>query len=633
MGLADRAKSKLEELSHGNQQRIQLATALVHDPELLVLDEPFSGLDPIGIATMTGVIQERAAAGVGVVFSSHQLDLVEDVCEDVVIIARGRIVASGAIEALKSASGRQHLEVEVVGSGSAWVDGVPDATVLERVGDRVKLLVDRSVDLDALLARAKAAGEVRTFAYQPPKLSELFMEAVAPDPAAGGRLMPRWRSVWLVARREILERGRSRGFILSVAFTTAHRDRLVPRPGHPVRRGPGDQDRPRGAGAGGPPGDDRVDRAAVRPERRDHDLSGRCRGRRGARRTGRSTSSSTSRPTCPRRARSGSRRSPTRASPRSSRPPRSTLRAQAVLDQSDVDQTALAAAQQPPAVEALDPQTEADQARFLVANIGAVLILVGIFSFGFTVLTGVVEEKQSRVVEVVLSTVRARDLLMGKVLGIGVLGIVQLIVFVVAAIAAALITDRLTLPTTTPGAVALLGLWFILGYLLYSTALGFLGALASRMEEASNASTPVTMVAMISYFVAIFAVINDPEGTVATIATFFPPSAPFVVPLRAAFDAIPPWQIGLSVLITLVGDLGALLDRGAGLCRRRPPARWADQAARRVAVGRGVAAADRQRSSGSNRPGDPPACQKTTCRPSRAPSRARAMRPARALAV
>ena len=105
MGLADRAKSKLEELSHGNQQRIQLAVALAHDPELLVLDEPFSGLDPIGIATMTEVLQERAAAGVGVVFSSHQLDLVEDVCEDVVIIARGRIVAAGAIDELKSRLG------------------------------------------------------------------------------------------------------------------------------------------------------------------------------------------------------------------------------------------------------------------------------------------------------------------------------------------------------------------------------------------------------------------------------------------------------------------------------------------------------------------------------------------------
>ena len=116
MGLADRAKSKLEELSHGNQQRIQLATALVHDPELLVMDEPFSGLDPIGIATMTEVVQERAAAGVGVVFSSHQLDLVEDICEDVVIIARGRVVAAGPIEDLKAAAGRRHLEVDVDGS-------------------------------------------------------------------------------------------------------------------------------------------------------------------------------------------------------------------------------------------------------------------------------------------------------------------------------------------------------------------------------------------------------------------------------------------------------------------------------------------------------------------------------------
>jgi ABC-2 type transport system ATP-binding protein len=184
MGLSDRAKSKLEELSHGNQQRIQLAVALAHDPELLVLDEPFSGLDPIGIATMTEVVQERAAAGVGVMFSSHQLDLVEDICEDVVIIARGRIVAAGAIDELKAASGRQHLEIEVVGSGGTWLDGRADLTVLQHEGDRVKLLVERSVDLDGLLQMARRAGEVRTFAYQPPRLSELFMEAVTPDAPA-----------------------------------------------------------------------------------------------------------------------------------------------------------------------------------------------------------------------------------------------------------------------------------------------------------------------------------------------------------------------------------------------------------------------------------------------------------------
>jgi ABC-2 type transport system ATP-binding protein len=183
MGLADRTKSKLEELSHGNQQRIQLAVALAHDPELLVLDEPFSGLDPIGIATMTEVVRDRAAAGVGVIFSSHQLDLVEDVCEDVVIIAKGRIVAAGPIGELKARSGRRHLDIEVVGSDGAWLDGSGGLTVLERDGERVKLLVDESVDLEALLARAKTAGEVRRFAYQPPKLSELFMEAIAtPDP-------------------------------------------------------------------------------------------------------------------------------------------------------------------------------------------------------------------------------------------------------------------------------------------------------------------------------------------------------------------------------------------------------------------------------------------------------------------
>jgi ABC-2 type transport system permease protein len=238
------------------------------------------------------------------------------------------------------------------------------------------------------------------------------------------------------------------------------------------------------------------------------------------------------------------------------------LRVEAVLADSNVDQAALAAAQAPPSATELDPQTDADQARFLLANIGTVLILVSIFSFGFTVLTGVVEEKQSRVVEVVLSTVRPRDLLMGKVLGIGVLGLVQLAVFVLAGGAAALATDRLVLPSTTPAAVVLLAIWFILGYTLYSTTLGFLGALASRMEEASNASTPVTMIAMISYFVAIFAVVDDPNGTVATIATFLPPAAPMVVPLRAAFDAIPAWQIVVSVIVTLATIYGLFVVGG-----------------------------------------------------------------------
>ena len=178
LGLADRAKSKLEELSHGNQQRVQLGAALVHDPELLVLDEPFSGLDPIGIATMSEILRERAAAGVGVVFSSHQLDLVEDICEDVVIIARGRIVAQGAIDELRAASERRHLDVEVEGAGSRWLDGRAGLTIVEEKGDLIRLLVGADADLAGLLAAATAAGPVRRFSFQPPALSELFMEVV-----------------------------------------------------------------------------------------------------------------------------------------------------------------------------------------------------------------------------------------------------------------------------------------------------------------------------------------------------------------------------------------------------------------------------------------------------------------------
>ncbi|HEY4753129.1 MAG TPA: ATP-binding cassette domain-containing protein, partial [Candidatus Limnocylindrales bacterium] len=177
-GLTDRARSKLEDLSHGNQQRVQLAAALVHDPELLVLDEPFSGLDPLGVATMSDVLRERAAAGVAVVFSSHQLDLVEEVCEDVAIISGGRIVASGGIDELKAASGRRHLDVEI-GGGFGWPPADRGLTVVSREGERVRLLVDDRTDLTGLLASAQAAGEVRRFSYGPPRLSELFMDYVA----------------------------------------------------------------------------------------------------------------------------------------------------------------------------------------------------------------------------------------------------------------------------------------------------------------------------------------------------------------------------------------------------------------------------------------------------------------------
>lgn len=177
LGLGDRADARLEELSHGNQQRVQLAAALVHGPELVVLDEPFSGLDPIGVASLAELLLETAAGGVAVVFSSHQLDLVEDVCQDVVIIDHGTIVVDGVVEDLKAAAPRRSLQVEV--DGEPWMPVLPGGTVTSKRDGKVRVLVDASVDLDEVLMHARKDGEVTRFSFEPPSLADLFLEAVS----------------------------------------------------------------------------------------------------------------------------------------------------------------------------------------------------------------------------------------------------------------------------------------------------------------------------------------------------------------------------------------------------------------------------------------------------------------------
>lgn len=224
----------------------------------------------------------------------------------------------------------------------------------------------------------------------------------------------------------------------------------------------------------------------------------------------------------------------------------------------------------PPLVIPLEPRDPADATAILFANAGIILMFIGIFSYGTWVLTGVVEEKQSRVVEVVLSTVRARDLLMGKVLGIGTLALGQLVILVVAGIAAAQLTGRLTLPPTTAGAVIQLLVWFVLGFAFYATAMGFLGSLASRVEEASNATMPVTMTATAAYLASIILVSQDPGGGLARLLTFVPPAAPMVVPLRTALGAIEPWETLLSIALMLAATwllfvVGARVYSGAVL--------------------------------------------------------------------
>jgi ABC-2 type transport system ATP-binding protein len=179
LGLEDRADAKLEQLSHGNQQRVQLATALIHDPDLLVLDEPFSGLDPLGVRAMADILADRAAAGNAVVFSSHQLDLVEDLCDSVAVINQGRIVLAGRVGQLKAASRYRYLEVEHATPSGSWhqaLDGVVE--VVEEEPERVVLMVDRDADPEAILQVARQAGPLQAFSFTPPSLSQVFVEAV-----------------------------------------------------------------------------------------------------------------------------------------------------------------------------------------------------------------------------------------------------------------------------------------------------------------------------------------------------------------------------------------------------------------------------------------------------------------------
>ncbi len=177
LGLEDRSGAKLEELSHGNQQRAQLAAALAPSPELLVLDEPFAGLDPIGVESLSETLRGLAAGGVTIVFSSHQLDLVEDVCQDVAIIDAGRMVLAGSLGEIKAQSKRRRLTIDV--DGKPWIPDVPDLEVVENLG-QAHCIVSRDAPVAELLAAAEAAGSVSRFAFEPPHLTDLFREAVRP---------------------------------------------------------------------------------------------------------------------------------------------------------------------------------------------------------------------------------------------------------------------------------------------------------------------------------------------------------------------------------------------------------------------------------------------------------------------
>lgn len=179
LSLTDRADDKIESLSGGMQQRVQLAATLMHEPDVLILDEPFAGLDPTAVDELTQVVHQQAEAGRTVVFSSHQLDLVEDICESIVLINAGRVVLDGDLHQLKAASGERLLRVSLTTADPNWTERLDGVTVAAGDASGTLLRLDPGVEPLDVLDQVRKLGEVHDFGLELPRLSQLFRQAVA----------------------------------------------------------------------------------------------------------------------------------------------------------------------------------------------------------------------------------------------------------------------------------------------------------------------------------------------------------------------------------------------------------------------------------------------------------------------
>lgn len=178
VGLTERHNDRVQDLSVGNQQRVQLAVALIHEPELLVLDEPFAGLDPVAVASLSEILLAQVAAGRAVVFSSHQLDLVQDFCRQVTILVHGRTVASGQVDDLRDASPRRRVRIRWAGEAPDWV---PSEALQGVNHDRNISRFEVAAGTDPTVTIAEAATQARIVAvtFEPPPLDSVFLDLVS----------------------------------------------------------------------------------------------------------------------------------------------------------------------------------------------------------------------------------------------------------------------------------------------------------------------------------------------------------------------------------------------------------------------------------------------------------------------
>lgn len=228
----------------------------------------------------------------------------------------------------------------------------------------------------------------------------------------------------------------------------------------------------------------------------------------------------------------------------------------------------------PPVLQARALGGGEDQERKGVAFVASLLLYLQLIVFGLAVASGVVEEKSSRVIEILMSVVPARALLAGKILGIGVLGLLQLTLTVIVGLAVASATGAIDVRGADAGTIGVVLLWFVLGYLFYAAIYAISGVIVSRQEDLQSSSTPVTLILVAGYLVAL-PVLEDPSSALAVITSLVPFTSPIVMPVRVAVGEAGAGEIAASLgilvaSIALLIPLGARIYEGAVLRMGKP---------------------------------------------------------------